>query len=313
MNKLNFTAQIQIKAHTWENQLERLEGAYSAGTIRAYRSDIRTYAVWCINQNRKPFPASPKLLAKFIEQESQRCSASTIRRRLAAIGKLHRLLRLEDPVPNEEVKLAMRRVLRQKLIRPKQALGLTAKIRDQLIDACSENSLSGKRNRALIAVGYDSLARRSELATILLQNITFTEGGAKLLISRSKNDQYGNGRTTYLSIKTVKLLKDWINSSGISDGPVFRMVRNHTIGIQSLHPHSINRIIKTAAQKAGLSKKEVQDLSGHSMRIGAAQDMMVAGFDILPIMAAGGWKTTNVVARYIENADLSFLLSRFRQ
>ncbi len=66
-----------------------------------------------------------------------------------------------------------------------------------------------------------------------------------------------------------------------------------------------------AAERAGLSKEEVQKLSGHSMRIGAAQDMMTAGLDILPIMAAGGWKTTSVVARYTESADISPLLNRF--
>ncbi len=80
-----------------------------------------------------------------------------------------------------------------------------------------------------------------------------------------------------------------------------------------LHPHSIGRIIKQAAQRAGFPIDEVKKLSGHSMRIGAAQDMVTAGLDILPIMAAGGWKTTNVVARYIENADLSPLLKSFRQ
>lgn len=78
-----------------------------------------------------------------------------------------------------------------------------------------------------------------------------------------------------------------------------------------MHPHSVGVTIKRLAKNAGLSPIEIERLSGHSMRVGAAQDMVTRGLDILPMMAAGGWKTTNVVARYIENADLSPILSRF--
>jgi hypothetical protein len=51
-----------------------------------------------------------------------------------------------------------------------------------------------------------------------------------------------------------------------------------------------------------LDSKVAKQLSGHSMRIGATQDMLVVGFDALAIMQAGGWKSANVVLRYVENA-----------
>ncbi len=295
----------------WKPVIARLKGAYSESTIRAYNADVEKYVNWCEDVRSVPFPASLKLLSKFISNEAASCSASTIKRRLAAIGKIHRLMRLDNPVTDEEVKLALRRAFRGKFSRPKQARGLTSKLRDQLIEACSEDCLTCKRDKALIAVGYDTLARRSELSSLSLEDINFNDAGAKLLIKRSKNDQYGYGRVAHLSKRSTNLLKDWIRNSRISEGYVFRLVKNDFVGSNALHPHSIGRIIKRAAEKAGLSEDEVRSLSGHSMRIGAAQDMMIAGFDILPIMAAGGWKTTNVVARYIENAELSPILQEF--
>lgn len=109
----------------------------------------------------------------------------------------------------------------------------------------------------------------------------------------------------------LSLLDEWLHAARIGSGPLFRSIKGGTVASSSLHPHSIGVIIKRAARTAGLSSTEIQQLSGHSMRVGAAQDMVCMGLDLLPIMAAGGWKTTNIVARYIENANLTPLLSRF--
>lgn len=294
----------------WQDQINRLDGAYAESTLRAYSTDARTFVRWCDERPCAAFPASPEHVSDFITHEAQRCSGSTLKRRLAAIGKLHRLMKLESPINDEEVKLALRRALRSKYSRPNQALGLTAQIRDQLISSC-ENSLAGKRDRALISVGYDTLARRSELVSICFEDISFSEKGTRILIKRAKNDPFGKGRVSHLRPNTIKYLQDWLQASGIKTGPVFRGIKHGRIQSSSLHPYSVNRLLKKSANSAGLKEQEIQKLSGHSMRVGAAQDMMVTGMDILPIMAAGGWKTANVVARYIENADLSPLMDQF--
>ncbi len=105
----------------WRMSLTRLEGAYADSTLRAYRTDASTFVRWCDEQGYAAFPASPEHLSNFITHEAQRCSGTTLKRRLAAIGKLHRLMKLENPVNDEEVKLALRRALRRKFIRPNQA------------------------------------------------------------------------------------------------------------------------------------------------------------------------------------------------
>jgi len=298
------------KTSDWKTALKRLEGAYADSTLLAYHADVETFVSWCEQRGRRPLPASTKLLASFVENEAKRCSVATIKRRLAAIGKIHRLLNLENPVAAEDVKLALRRALRKKSARPRQALGLTRELRDQLIAAC-DDSIAGKRDRAILAIGYDTLARRSEIVYLRVEDITQTPRGSKLIIRRAKNDQLGLGRVAHISPSALIILEDWLKAARIVSGPLFRSIKGGTVSGSSLHPHSIGVIIKRAAKTAGLSSAKIEQLSGHSMRVGAAQDMMTSGLDILPIMAAGGWKTTNVVARYIENADISPLLRAF--
>ena len=308
--KIKQILKVSDRASKWQSQIDRLDGAYADSTLRAYRTDALSFVNWCDDRKLTSFPATPEVMSEYITDISEHYSSSTIKRRLAAIGKIHRLMKLESPVSDEEVKLSLRRALRKKFTRPCQASGLTAKLRDQLISCC-DNSLIGARDRALITVGYDTLSRRSELISICIEDVSFNDHGARILIKRAKNDPFGRGRVSHLSRQTTKHLQDWIKDSSITEGPLFRAIKHGKIHSKSLHPYSVNRIIKKAALAAGLSKIEIQKLSGHSMRVGAAQDMMAAGLDILPIMAAGGWKTTNVVARYIENADLSPLLDQF--
>jgi integrase/recombinase XerD len=310
MSQISKNSSAKGQVLHWQIALQRLEGAYADSTLRAYKADIKTFVSWCQLKNRHPFPAAPRLIVDYISDESESYSASTIRRRLAAISKIHRLMKLKNSVADEDVKLALRRQLRKKSTRQKQALGMTREIRDMLIGAC-DNSLTGKRDKTIIALGYDTLARRSEIASITIEDVTIGSKSTKVIIRRSKNDQFGVGRVSYVSPKALKMLKDWLKAARITEGPLFRGIKHNTVQACALHPHSIGRIVKLAAERAGLSQNEVQKLSGHSMRIGAAQDMMAAGFDILPIMAAGGWKTTNVVARYIENADISPMLRSF--
>jgi integrase/recombinase XerD len=289
----------------WKTTLQRLDGAYADGTLRAYRADIRMFVSWCENAGQIPFPAQPSTISKFITHEADRCSPVTIKRRLSAIRKIHSLLRLENPVEDEDVKISLRRVLRAKISRPHQALGLNTQLRQKIIDTFP-NNLIGKRNRALIAVGYDTLARRSELVSLLLSDFKIlTSGDGQMLIRRAKNDPYGSGRIGYISKSTVGLLSAWLEAAEIKDGVIFRSIQINRIKKRALHPCAVNRILKQAARNAALSPETVAELSGHSMRIGAAQDLVSAGVDMLSVMQAGGWKTIHVVSRYVEAADIT--------
>jgi len=288
----------------WQAALRRLEGAYSERTLHGYGADIRVYTRWCAQAGHAPFGEDPEAVVQFVEIGMADRAPATIRRRLVALRKLYRLLGLHDPLDDEGVKLAVRRALRRNGRRSAQALGLGASLRDRLIGACPE-TLKGLRDRALIAVGYDVLARRSELVGLQCEDLVRLERGAKILIRQAKTDPYRQGRFAYLSVGGVAHLQAWLEAAQIRSGPLFRPMVNGWPQPRPLHACGVNRALKEAAQRAGVSAEAIRQLSGHSMRVGAAQDLVIAGRSVLQIMTAGRWTSTNVLGAYVRAADLN--------
>ena len=102
-----------MTVHDWRAALARLEGAFADATIRSYRTDIQAYEAWCREQGIDLFPATPEMLVEFIAARAPLDAASTLRRRLYGIRKIHRLLKMPSLVDDEEVTIALRRALRQ--------------------------------------------------------------------------------------------------------------------------------------------------------------------------------------------------------
>ena len=158
------------------------------------------------------------------------------------------------------------------------------------------------RDIALLTVAYDTLARRSELVALEVSDLTFAEDGSgTVLIRRSKTDAEGQGSLRYLAPDTVTTLKRWLFEAGISEGRIFRSIQKGEYVRESLEAGSVPRIFKAMAANAGLPEDIVAKLSGHSARVGAAQDMVAAGLEVTEVMQAGGWKTPAMVARYSEH------------
>lgn len=301
-NVASFPRGEQVK---WRSALARMEGAYSANTIRSYRADFTIFEAWCQQERCSALPATPETVAVFVLSQSKSAAPATVSRRRAAIAKIHRLLKLDSPVRTEEVNLATRTVFRQKGRRQDQALGLTSPLRQELIEACPTD-LRGLRDRALIAVGYDTLCRRAELVQLQIDDLTIKpDGSGTILVRKSKADQFGDGRLAYLSAEALTYLQCWLHAADLKAGPIFRGIRGIQLMPDALHPYSVVRILKDRARDAGVDKSVIAKLSGHSMRVGAAQDMAAAGIDLGAIMHAGGWKSPDMVMRYIEHMDVS--------
>jgi len=202
-----------------------LEGAYSANTIRSYRADFAIFEAWCQQSRLSALPATPKTVAKFLMAESENAAPATISRRSAAIAKIHKLLKLDDPARTEEVTLATRTVFRRKGRRQKQALGLNGSLKRKIIDTCPED-LRGIRDRALIATGYDTLCRRAELVQLRIDDLTVKpDGSGTILVRKSKSDKFGDGRLAYLSANAIVHLQRWLSAAELPSGPIFRRVR----------------------------------------------------------------------------------------
>jgi hypothetical protein len=177
---------------------------------------------------------------------------------------------------------------------------------DQGIYRSAGKGLRADRERALLCVAYETLARRGELVALELRDIEFWPNGTgQALIRRGKTDAEGQGRVAYLSRETVKWLKIWLEHAKISEGPIFRrLIGRDQIG-DALHPGSIAPIFKRVAQWIGMPARFVAEVSGHSTRVGAAQDLAELDIDLAAITQAGGWKSTRMPLQYAEkiNAD----------
>jgi len=263
--------------------------------LKGYSSDLRVFLFWCQTGRCNWLPADPQTIADFVDEQVEQHCISTIRRRLCAIAFAHRMSDVPVPVDANVVRLAVRRATRKRASRPRQVRGLTNAIRAQVTRSYPA-TVAGIRDAALISVGYDTLCRSSELSAMHVEHIRFdNEGTATLLIPRTKSDPGGAGRVAHLSPETTVLLTRWINVSNLKRGPLFRSLHLGRPHEGPLATSSIRRIIKRATLRAGIDAKVAGELSGHSMRIGAAQDMMVAASMHSPLcrQAAG-----NLLALY---------------
>ena len=201
--------------------LQKLEGAYAPNTLRSYYADARAFVDWCGERNIDPFPITSKTLCVYIEYLQQNAAYSTIRRRIASLRRLNRMLGFEDQTRTEEVYLAIRRLKRSKCLEQRQAVGINHDILVKMI-AAQPDTLAGTRNRALLSLGYDFLARRSELVAIRSDDLKFTPDGAlQGMIRKSKTDQYGKGRLVFGSERSAKLVRKWLRLKPREIQPVF--------------------------------------------------------------------------------------------
>jgi site-specific recombinase XerD len=281
--------------------LGHLRGAYAPNTLRAYRADALELIAHCESSGECALPASPDTVAGFLMQTLTRgIKSSTIRRKISSISAIHRLSCLDDPTKHPEVKISQRKIFRELGTRFEQAYPITRVLLEKLVGQCG-GDLYGIRNRALLLVAYDSMRRRSELVSLRVEDVEWlSNGGAAILLRRSKTDQHGCGKWIHLSNETGGALKNWLNTANIKSGFVFRGIRSSNTLTESLCDSRIGRIYKSLALKANIDQVTVRRISGHSMRVGAAQDLLTLGASLPQMMIKGGWAKADTVIRYTE-------------
>ena len=280
--------------------LEEARGAFSHNTERALRSDVQVFAVWCRQHAREAFPASAATVVAFVDDMGRVKTPATVRRYVSSIATLHKALGQANPLDSASVRFALQRMHRRRGRRQAQVQGLTWPLRNRLLEAAGDR-LIDVRNRALLAVGYDTLLRRSELVSLevpdLLEEI---DGTATLLVRSGKTDADGRGAMLYLARDTVQLVKTWLELGGVDRGRLFRSVRKDAAVGERLDASQVPRIYKRMARRAGLPGDIVDTLAGHSTRVGPVQDMIACGIGLPAILQSGRWQTTRMVQRYGE-------------
>ena len=278
------------------------QGAYSKNTRRAWHADAAVFKAFCEEAGLAFFPAGPLTLRQFIEH----CIAvgkrpATIRRYLATIARAHLAAGLTSPCASEPVRLALKEMGQNTSARQRQARPLGWAEIERFLKAAGKG-LRADRERPLLCVAYDTMARRSELVALEVGDLTFTaDGSGTALIRRSKTDQAGEGARAYLSRETIRHLKHWVTTAGIGDGAVFRrLIGRNRVG-ERLHADIVADIFKRVGKWIGLPAEEVAAISGHSVRVGATQDLLALNIDLASVMQAGRWKSTHMPMRYGEH------------
>jgi len=278
--------------------LKNLKSSKAINTLRAYKSDYKDFAGFCFKNGFKPMPSEPKIISLYLTYLSKSCKFSTLKRRLASISVIHRLsghyIDIKHPMITENL-MGIKRIKGSYQKAKKPILISDLKLIVNVIDK-DKNEKNRFKNRALILIGFAGGFRRSELVDIDYEDLDFVPEGVKIFVKRSKTDQSGEGMTKgipYFSNPDycpVISLKNWIEKSEIKSGKIFNM-----------SDKSVALTVKKYTAIAGLDSNKY---SGHSLRSGFATSAAELGAEERSIMAMTGHKTTQMVRRYIQEANL---------
>jgi site-specific recombinase XerD len=295
-----------------EETLNNLKSSKAINTIRAYKSDFKDFSAFCAKHSFRTLPTEPKIVALYLTYLSGKdAKMSTLRRRLVSIGMIHKLkghyLDTKHPVIIENL-MGIKRT-KGSIQRGKKPLLINhLKAIVDVINKEKTEEIKKIRDKSIILVGFGGGFRRTELISVNYEDLEFVPEGVKITLRRSKTDQFGEGMTKglpYFSNETycpVVHLKKWIKISNIKDGPVFRrFVKGCSLTSNRLTDQSVVLLIKKYLALAGIENK---NYSGHSLRSGFATVSAESGADERSIMAMTGHKTTQMVRRYIKEANL---------
>ena len=278
--------------------LKNLKNSKANNTLRAYQSDYRDFSLFCSKNGLSSMPTQPKIIALYITHLSKFSKFSTLKRRIASISVIHKLkghyLDTKHPIIMENLH-GIKRTLgsRQKAKKPLLINSLR-----KIIKAIDQEKKESNRDRALILIGFAGGFRRSELVSILKEDVELVDEGVKILIKKSKTDQSGEG-----SVKAIPYFQnqEFCPVIALKKYMSLKKFNSNSEKIFKLSDKSVALIIKKYAQIAGLDPTKY---AGHSLRSGFATTAAEFGAEERNIMTMTGHKTTQMVRRYIQEANL---------
>ena len=294
-----------------EATLNNLKNSKANNTLRAYKSDFKDFRVFCIKHGLNSLPSEPEIISLYLTHLSKTSKISTLRRRLVSISMVHKLkghyLDTKHPIIAENL-MGIRRV-KGSIQRGKKPLLINhLKSIINVINEQKSDEIKKIRDKSIILIGFGGGFRRAELTSIDYEDLEFVPEGLKITIKRSKTDQFGEGIVKGLPYFSNQIycpvtnLKKWLEITKIKSGPIFRRFsKGLTLTTKRLTDQSVVLLIKEYLSLAGI---ENSDYSGHSLRSGFATVAADSGADERSIMAMTGHKTTQMVRRYIRDANL---------
>ena len=295
-----------------EETLLNLQSSKASNTVRAYKSDFKDFGLFCAQNGFNSLPSEPKIVSLYLTYLSTKeAKISTLKRRLVSIGVIHKLkghyLDTKHPSIIENIMGIKRR--KGSIQNGKKPLLISnLKLIINVIDKQNKEEIKKLRDRTLILIGFSGGFRRNEIVALDYDDLDFVPEGLKISIRRSKTDQFGEGMIKALpyfdssQYCPVVSLKDWITVSKINSGSLFRRFsKGSRLTENRLTDQTIALLIKEYLQLAGINNK---NYSGHSLRSGFATSAAESGAEERSIMSMTGHKSTEMVRRYIKEANL---------
>jgi integrase len=284
--------------------------AAAPATLRAYKADWAHYAAWCARTGFTPVPAAPATVGAYLAALAESHAPSTLRRRLAAIGKMHRFNDLPWNSAHRDIQEPLRGALRRFGRPARKAAPLTVEMLRQLVSTC-DASARGRRDRALLLFGFIGALRRSELVALNVEDVAVVAGGLKLRLARSKTDQTGEGveiglpRGKYVATCPVQAFVAWQEVARRKAGPLFRRISTAgRIGDAALHPDAVRRILAQRVRMAGLEIEGFDRLSPHGLRAGFITEAYGKGVRDDDIMRHTRHRDLRTMRGYVRRAGL---------
>jgi site-specific recombinase XerD len=281
-------------------------GSRAPNTIRAYQAAFAAFRAWSQASGiAEPFPASIDATAAYISHlAASGRKAATIDLHVAAIALAHRSAGHETPTTAEAVRATLKGVRRHIGTKANRKAPATAEALKKMLKRILD-TLAGKRDRALLLIGFAGALRRSELVALRVSDLERTPEGVLIHIARSKTDQQGAGHTVAVpygsKLKPVQALDAWLDAAGITEGPLFRSIdKGNRVSPYALTAQSVALIVKDRAEAAGLDPKM---FSGHSLRAGFVTSALASGADLLKITHVTRHTKLETLAAYDRRAQ----------
>ena len=272
--------------------------ALAPATIRAYRAALAALDRWLAEQGRA---ADDAALADYLAARHDAGAAPTsIGMTVSAVKAAARMSGRASPAGPETARV-LSGIRREGRGRGRgQAKGLQWSAADTIAAVAANtrgtSSLAGLRDAALVALASDCLLRGSEAVAVQVEDIAAEpDGSARLTVHRSKTDQEGRGAVLYVGEPTMRRIAAWREAGGVHDGPLFRRIRRgDKVQVSAITDRAARSIIQTRAAAAGIEGR----VSGHSLRIGAAQSLAAAGAGLVELQQAGRWDSPSMPGHY---------------
>ena len=284
--------------------------AAAPATLRAYKADWTHFSTWCAAHGFIPVPAAPEIVGAYLASLAESHAPTTIRRRLSALGKMHRFNDLAWNPAHRDIQGPLRGVLRTHGRPVRKAAALSLAMLRQLLATC-DASARGRRDRALLLFGFAGALRRSELVSLNVEDVAIVAGGLRLRLRRGKTDQDGQGaeiglpRGKFVETCPVRAFEAWQAVARRKAGPLFRKISTGDgIGNTALHPDAIRIILARRVAMAGLVVDGFDRLSAHALRVGFITEAYDKGIRDEDIMRHTRHRDVRTMRGYVQRAGL---------